>query len=100
MVINKRIAIEIINETTSNSAVCIVRCLEGTVSPGDVFDAARSADGQFHEISLRVTGIWRNEKKPTDLLDPPHIAKLALSGSGAPALPGFTHLISMKPYHD
>lgn len=92
MAADARISVEGIEQMTANSAACPVRCLEGTVSLGDVFDTAVFTDGHLGSVSLRVAGLWRYGR-PTDLLDPPHTAKLELTGRDALALPDITHLV-------
>ncbi|MFC5031269.1 hypothetical protein C8250_039390 [Streptomyces sp. So13.3] len=86
-----RISVEDTEEATVDRAVCIVRCLEGVVSPGDMFDVATSTGGEDARVALYVTRIWRYGR-PIDLLGPPHSAKVELTGQGTLSLPGVTHL--------
>jgi hypothetical protein len=95
MASSARIRVEHTEEATADRAVCVVRCLEGAVSPGDVFDAATSTGGEDTRVSLRVGRIWRYDR-PVDLLDPPHSAKVELTGQGTLSLPDVTHL-TMTP---
>ncbi|MFJ5304862.1 hypothetical protein [Streptomyces sp. NPDC088350] len=88
---NARISIEGIEEAAVDRALCVVRCVEGVVSPGDMFDTATSADGANGRVALLVTRIWRYGR-PVELLDPPHSAKVELAGEGTLSLSGVTHL--------
>ena len=73
----------------------LVRCLEGAISTGDVFDTAITLNGDDPPVSLRVVRILRFKEVP--FFDPPHAAKLELTGPGAGTLQGFTHLLVSQP---
>jgi hypothetical protein len=85
MAADVRIGIESVEQAFGGVAVCVVRCLEGPVSAGDLFDTAVLADGAEAPVELRVTAIWRYGRI-ADLLDPPHGAKLELAGDDAGSL--------------
>ena len=80
MVTEARIGIESVERISDDSVLCVVRCLAGSVSPGDVFRNAVLDDGAVTAIDLRVDQIWRYGRM-VDLLDPPHAAKIELSGA-------------------
>lgn len=75
-----RVGIETVDQLSGQVAVCIVRCLSGSVSTGDIFDIAIAEDGIQNFVELRVITIWRYGRT-VDLIDPPHSAKLELAGA-------------------
>ncbi len=82
---SSRVVIESVEEAVSDGTSCVVRCLDGSVAPGHVFDTATSADGADSPVAVRVTGI-RRYGRAADLLDPPNTAKLELSCDGVLSL--------------
>lgn len=58
-----------------------MRCSEGSVSPGTVFDTATSPDGADTPVVVRVAAL-RRYGRAADLLDPPHSAILDIDGAG------------------
>jgi hypothetical protein len=91
MAVRARISLEHVEDVVADTATCIVRCLEGTVSVGDVFNVATSANGAAVTVSMRVVRIWRYGRV-ADLLDPPHTAKLELASQDVGLLPGLSLL--------
>lgn len=91
MAARARISLEHVEDVAAGTVMCIVRCLEGAVSPGDVFDIATSVSGVSTTVSLRVVHIWRYGKT-TDLLDPPHASEVELAGPDVALLPTFASL--------
>jgi hypothetical protein len=81
MAVSTRVVIERLENATGSRATCIMRCLEGSVSPGSSFDTATSPGGIASPATVRVAAIWRYGRQ-ADLLDPPHSAKLEISGDG------------------
>jgi hypothetical protein len=78
-------SVERVEQSGAESAICDVRCLAGVISPGDTFDTLTSRDGEDRLVELRLIGMWRYGQ-PTDMLDPPHAARVELAGPGAQAL--------------
>ena len=76
-----RVSVERVEQAAADSVVCGVRCLAGTVSPGDVFDRLTQHDGKDQHIGLRVIRIWRYGRT-VDLIDPPHTALIEVAGLG------------------
>lgn len=68
-----------IQAATSEQAVCVVRCLSGTVEIGDIATSGVLHDG--NRIALgRTVSVMLRYGKHCDLLDPSHSALLRLSG--------------------
>ncbi|MFE6919615.1 hypothetical protein ACFVAV_01080 [Nocardia sp. NPDC057663] len=68
-----------IQSAPSAQAVCVVRCLSGTVEVGDIATSGVMHDGNRISLSLEVSVMLRYGMR-CDLLDPPHSALLRLSG--------------------
>ncbi|MEU7306255.1 hypothetical protein [Streptomyces sp. NPDC007206] len=80
-----RLQIYSVEEKPEGAAVCIVRCVGGTARTGQRFtyvSAAHHSSGRSH---MTLDRILRYEK-PVDLLEPPHTAKVLLSGEGVEEL--------------
>jgi hypothetical protein len=64
---------------SSDGAVCVVRCVEGAVYPGDTVDLLAEERGGPTGPPVRVQEILRYER-PVPFIDPPHTAKILLTG--------------------
>ncbi|ANN18246.1 hypothetical protein SD37_23120 [Amycolatopsis orientalis] len=76
-----RVSVESAEPALAGTVVCVVRCLGGPVSVGDVFELATLEHDADAPIDLRVTSIQRYDHA-VDSLEPPHTAKLELKGQG------------------
>ena len=65
--------------------VCLVRCIGGVVHTGQVFLLRDADGGPTPESGVTLTRIERYGRS-VDVLDPPHTARLTLTGRGVPAL--------------
>lgn len=74
-----------VEESSETAAICIVRCVGGIVRTGQVFSAEAPAVTADAGISLTLTAIDRYGRE-VELFDPPHAAKVHLSGPGASLL--------------
>jgi hypothetical protein len=72
-----KIEIENVEGVSDDNAMCIVRCLAGTVNPGAAFKRAELRSGETVSVDLRVEKILRYGFE-TDILDPPHSAKIVI----------------------
>jgi translation elongation factor EF-1alpha len=79
MAVSGALVVEQVIDISDEGAVCIVRCLHGSVSTGDVVTMGETAEGQSLALSLKIKRIWRYERE-VDFVDPPHVAKIELSG--------------------
>ncbi|MBB4715637.1 hypothetical protein BJ965_005519 [Streptomyces luteogriseus] len=80
-----KLQIYAVEETEPLSATCIVRCVGGLVRSGQRF-TVESADGNSGE-SFHVTLDWiERYGHRVDSFDPPHNARVHLSGSGVSLL--------------
>jgi hypothetical protein len=91
-----RVGIENVEQLSDQVAVCVVRCLGGSVSAGDIFGIAVTEDGIHNSVELRVTTIWRYGRT-VDLLDPPHSARLELTGADVCSLSSVRELRRAGP---
>ncbi|MEU6816114.1 hypothetical protein [Streptomyces sp. NPDC046860] len=69
----------------SEAAICIVRCVGGIVRVGQNFYFSASTPGVDVHSPMRLNEIIRYEK-PVDFMDPPHSAKVYISGAGVARL--------------
>lgn len=83
--VGTRVGIERVVQTSGVAGVCVVRCLAGPVSVGDLFDTAILMDATQVPVRLRIRRMWRYGRV-VDLLDPPHGATLELTGSKVESL--------------
>jgi hypothetical protein len=74
-----------VEEADSRSATCVVRCVGGVVRPGQRFDAGSATEDP--NATLQVTLEWINRYgRFVDFFDPPHNAKVYLTGDGVALL--------------
>jgi hypothetical protein len=74
-----------VEDVSSQSATCIVRCVGGIVSPGQRFTVHLESEdsGKCFQVVLD----WINRYGHlVEFVDPPHDAKVRLTGDGAPLL--------------
>src|SRR5437879_515571 len=92
-----RVSVEDATQTSGDTATCVVlvRGREGALPTGHVSETAITRNGDDPPVSLRVVRILRFKEVP--FFDPPHAAKLELTGPGAGTLQGFTHLLVSQP---
>ena len=87
MVASGSLQIEQIVASSAERIVCIVRCMRGSVRPGD---AVSENDGQQIGIGGGVLSAYVGEMwfpgRRIDLLDPPHVAKIEILGRGCTML--------------
>jgi hypothetical protein len=67
-----------VEESTTNTAVCIVRCVGGIARTGQQFESPSGIDGGGNQSRLTLDWIRRYEQ-PADFLEPPHSAKVHFS---------------------
>ncbi|MEU9111849.1 hypothetical protein AB0D04_08675 [Streptomyces sp. NPDC048483] len=80
-----RLQIHTVESTDGTAARCVVRCVGGTVRPGETFTVARSPAGDDTPVHLTLTRINRYGHQVA-LVDPPHSALVDLSGAGTRTL--------------
>lgn len=73
-------------ESSSTRILCVVRCLSGSVQPGDAVSAEPGQRGDVCEFEAHVESMWFPGEKKIDLLDPPHVAKVEILGSAVQSL--------------
>lgn len=74
------LGIERVEYCSGSQAICVVRCLSGTVAVGKRLRVVdRESTLPSLETVLTVVEIWRYGK-PAAILDAPHTAKVSLSG--------------------
>ncbi|QHC31117.1 hypothetical protein [Streptomyces sp. HF10] len=77
-----RLQIYSVEETTVTSAVCIVRCVGGVARIGQLFEVEPAPD-QRGGGQQKMTLDWINRyQRRVEFFDPPHSAKVSLSGEG------------------
>lgn len=76
-----RIGIELVEQSSGEQASCLVRCLEGTVLVGQVFDRLEGPGSAVRPVSLRLTGLLRYDRE-VEFFDPPHTGRARLTGTG------------------
>ncbi|MDT0345992.1 hypothetical protein [Streptomyces litchfieldiae] len=76
-----------------DSVVCVVRSLSGAAAPGISLTVAGADPGAV----LRLDWIKRYERL-VDLLDPPHNAKIALTGPAAAAVTAGARLVTTPDF--
>ncbi|SOD62535.1 hypothetical protein SAMN06297387_106112 [Streptomyces zhaozhouensis] len=91
------LAVEHVESTQEGSAVCVVRCLSGVVEPGTLVLAGTDAEAPAQDGTLRIDWIKRYERM-VDILDPPHNAKVQLSGPTVSYVRHGTRLRSTAPH--
>ncbi|MCX3061562.1 hypothetical protein [Streptomyces beihaiensis] len=77
--------IEQIVESSAERIVCIVRCVGGSVRPGDSVSGDANEESAHAAARAHVEGIWFPGRR-IDLLDPPHAAKVEILGEDCTAL--------------
>ncbi len=95
MAIKTKVEVQGADPPSEDVVVSVIRCVEGEMTVGEVFNVATLAGGGESEVSLRVTRIWRYGRL-VDLVDPPHSARVELMGCGVGSVSGFSHLIASR----
>lgn len=80
-----RLQIYEVEARNSNSATCIVRCIGGIPRVGQKFTAESITDSSTATSSITLDSIIRYNKEMT-FIDPPHNARVHLSGEGVVVL--------------
>jgi len=88
-----RLQIYSVEERTTTTAVCVVRCVGGIARTGQQFSSSSVVDANAHQDYMTLDWIRRYEK-PADFLEPPHNAKIHLSGKGIDELKRGVILVS------
>lgn len=76
-----RLQIYSVEEKGTTTAVCIVRCVGGVARTGQHFAYPEDVGGSGSRSPMTLDWILRYEE-PADCLEPPHNAKVQLSGDG------------------
>lgn len=74
-----------IESVAPDHASCVVRCLDGTVSVGQVFSRLELPDGNVLPVSLVLGEIVRYNRR-VEFFDVAHAARVRLAGDGADRL--------------
>jgi hypothetical protein len=74
-----------VEERDAVSATCVVRCVGGVVRVGQRFGVGPDGGTRAGAPLVSLEGILRYER-PTDSVDPPHSAKVHLTGEGVALL--------------
>jgi hypothetical protein len=80
-----RLQIWSVEERDAMSATCVVRCVGGVVRVGQRFGVGPDGGTRAGAPLVSLEGILRYER-PTDSVDPPHSAKVHLTGEGVALL--------------
>jgi hypothetical protein len=83
--------VEAVLEIEDSVALCIARCVEGSLSVGDTINSARTATGEDVRVSMSVRRILRYERD-VEFFDVPHIAKIELAGTRVAEMSKFVSL--------
>jgi hypothetical protein len=83
MATDVELGVESIDVMNQDRMTCVVRCLAGVVVPGQMLSSVITENGELVPVSVKIIRIWRFDHV-VDILDPPHVARIELSGS----LPG------------
>jgi hypothetical protein len=82
--------VEYVESTLEGAAMCVVRCLAGVAEPG-----LRLTVKTDSSVDLQLDWIKRYERL-VDILDPPHNAKIQVSGRGSETLGKGAKLVSQE----
>ncbi|KOU40107.1 hypothetical protein [Streptomyces sp. WM6378] len=85
MAADNRLQIYSVEESSGDFAVCIARCVGGVVRTGQNFAMETASEPVDFEHGVTLTAIDRYGRS-VDFFDPPHAAKVYLSGPGASVL--------------
>ena len=91
-----KLQIYAVEEADSVSATCIVRCVGGVVRAGQRFTVASASEPSDERFSIALDWIDRYGRR-VDYVDPPHNARVHLSGGGIPLLEKGLTIISVEP---
>ncbi|AYG81082.1 hypothetical protein DWB77_03220 [Streptomyces hundungensis] len=80
-----KVQIYSVEKLSGNSAVCIVRCVGGVVRVGQALTVEVESHTADSARDVTLTALVRYGRN-VDFFDPPHAAKVHLSGPGAPML--------------
>ncbi|MFE9359057.1 hypothetical protein ACFYPB_33875 [Streptomyces olivaceoviridis] len=70
-----------VEEKVASTAVRIVRCVGGVARAGQQFERESTTDVSGSQSRMKLESIFRYEQ-PADFPEPPHSAKVHLSGEG------------------
>ncbi|MFE3194248.1 hypothetical protein ACFXHA_34945 [Nocardia sp. NPDC059240] len=73
----------------NRAAILDVRCIEGTVRVGDRVIKGRTGNGDDVQVDLVIDGLLRYGRA-SEFVDPPHVARIRLSGQGIRDVMGFS----------
>ncbi|MGW1912400.1 hypothetical protein ACWCQS_17185 [Streptomyces sp. NPDC002076] len=76
-----RLQVYSVEARTTTTAVCVVRCVDGIARTGQKFSSSAVVDANARQDYMTLDWI-RHYEKPVDFLEPPHNAKVHLSGKG------------------
>ncbi|MEU8762993.1 hypothetical protein [Streptomyces sp. NPDC048659] len=79
------LGIDHVEQVSDTEVTCVVRCLRGTVSVGDVIRTGRTAANAVVALEATVHAMWRYGR-PVEFVDTVHTAKVMFTGAGARAL--------------
>lgn len=77
-----RIQIESLEESSDTGGTCIVRCVGGVPRVGDVFTSDEISGRGHPQVRLTLDRIERYEGRFVEFFDPPHAARIHVSGEG------------------
>jgi hypothetical protein len=84
-----RLHIAEVEVATAETLIVVARCQSGVVRTGTRF---RQIHNIAEPIELTVTELWRYSNRQVEAIDPPHAARVTLTGTGGELVrPG--HLI-------
>ncbi|WP_327683173.1 hypothetical protein [Streptomyces sp. NBC_00467] len=77
-----RIQIESVEQSSDTGGKCIVRCVGGVPRVGDVFTSDEISGLALVKVRLTLDRIERYEGRFVQFFDPPHAARIHVSGEG------------------
>lgn len=77
-----RIQIESVEESSDTGGKCIVRCVGGVPRVGDVFTSDEISGVGHLKVRITLDRIERYEGRFVEFFDPPHAARIHVSGEG------------------
>lgn len=77
-----RFQIESVEQSSDIGGICIVRCVGGMPRVGDVFTSDESFRLGHLKVRITLDRIERYEGRFVEFFDPPHAARIHVSGEG------------------